>query len=90
MIFVPLTEMALLAISLRDSLLLEARPVSTRMSTSLELVLAVGKLFAKRLRSESFKSVILPSPKRREVIFSAWVAASSPWTTFVTSLARRL
>ncbi len=86
---VPLTEIALLAISLRASPLLEARLVSVRISTSLELALVVGKLLARRSRSESFKSVILPSPKRRVVIFSACCIASSPWTTFVTSLARR-
>ena len=79
MILTPFTEIALLAMSLRASPLLLARPVLARMSTSLAPVLAVGKLLARRSRSESSRSVILVSlPKRKEVIFSACLAASAP------------
>ena len=75
--FWPLIEMALPAMSLRASPLLDARPVSTRMSMRLPKV-AVGKLLAKSSTSSVERSVSLPSPKTIAVIFLAAVAASSP------------
>lgn len=75
--FWPLIEMALLAMSLRASPLLDARPVATRMSMRLPKV-AVGKLLAKSSTSSVERSVSLPSPKTIAVIFLAAIAASSP------------
>lgn len=75
--FWPLIEMALLAMSLRASPLLDARPVATRMSMRLPKV-AVGKLLAKSSTSSVERSVSLPSPKTMAVIFLADKAASSP------------
>lgn len=75
--FWPLIEMALPAMSLRASLLLDARPVTTRMSMRLPKVV-VGKLLAKSSTSSVERLVSLPSPKTIAVIFLAAVAASSP------------
>ena len=75
--FWPLIEMALPAMSLRASPLLDARPVVTRMSMRLPKV-AVGKLLVKSSTSSVERSVSLPSPKTIAVIFLAAIAASSP------------
>ena len=75
--FWPLIEMALPAMSLRASPLLDARPVAMRMSMRLPKV-AVGKLLAKSSTSSVERSVSLPSPKTMAVIFLADKAASSP------------
>lgn len=74
----PFIEIAPEAMKLRPSPLLEARPVSTRMSRSWAPLAAVGKLWAKRSSSSALRSEIWPSPKRIPVIFSAELAASAP------------